>query len=69
MNNEEYKRYLLLVPSERLREKKKYCQHTCKLKENAKNRRHFKEASAFLSEGTRQRHVNNSADARSHGHD
>lgn len=32
MNNEENKRYLLLVPSERLREKKKYCQQTLKLK-------------------------------------
>lgn len=40
MNSEENERYLLLVPSERLREKKKYCQETCKLKkryEKAKN--------------------------------
>lgn len=29
----------------------------------------FEEVSALLREVTRQRHVNNSADARSHGHD
>lgn len=29
----------------------------------------LKEVSDFLCEVTRQRHVNNSADARNHGHD
>lgn len=70
MNNEEKKRYLLLVPSERLKKKKKYCQQTCKLKKDMRRLKiTFKEISAFLNEVTRQRHVNNSADARSHGHD
>lgn len=70
MNNEGNKRYLLLVPSEKLRGKMKYCQQMCKLKKNMRMLKiTFKEVSAFLSELTRQRHVDNSADARSHGHD
>lgn len=52
-------------------EKKKYCQKMCKLKKEKKRmlKITFKEESAFLSEVNRQRHVNNSAYVRSHGHD